>query len=184
MPAVRFPRSTDQRHGQRTIAASGVGDLAGWASSPLLFAAGSQLAVVDLLSSGAAAPVVVATALVINLRGCAAGRRDVAERLNVGVDHRDVPAADAQAGAHRRANDRRSAASSDRDGRLRDDRRHRIDHQRRYRRVPGAAGLLGHAAWDVYDHRANKVAVRSLAEFCFVLDTLLAVAIVIVAVRD
>jgi hypothetical protein len=46
-----------------------------------------------------------------------------------------------------------------------------------------AAGLLGHAAWDVYHHRINKVVVRSMAEFCFVLDTLLAVIIVIVTVR-
>jgi hypothetical protein len=46
-----------------------------------------------------------------------------------------------------------------------------------------AAGLLGHAAWDVYHYRANKVVVRSLAEFCFVLDTLLAVAMVIVTAR-
>jgi hypothetical protein len=46
-----------------------------------------------------------------------------------------------------------------------------------------AAGLLAHAAWDVYHHRVNKVVVRSMAEFCFVLDTLLAVAIVIVTVR-
>jgi hypothetical protein len=46
-----------------------------------------------------------------------------------------------------------------------------------------AAGLLGHAAWDVWHHRANRVVVRSLAEFCFVLDTLLAVAMVMVAVR-
>jgi hypothetical protein len=46
-----------------------------------------------------------------------------------------------------------------------------------------ALGLLGHAAWDVYHYRANKVVVRSLAEFCFVLDTALAVAIVIVTVR-
>jgi hypothetical protein len=46
-----------------------------------------------------------------------------------------------------------------------------------------AAGLLGHAAWDVYHHRVDKVVVRSLAEFCFVLDTLLAVVIVIVTVR-
>jgi EmrB/QacA subfamily drug resistance transporter len=43
-----------------------------------------------------------------------------------------------------------------------------------------AAGLLGHAAWDVYHHRTNRVVVRSLAEFCLVLDTALAVAIVIV----
>jgi hypothetical protein len=46
-----------------------------------------------------------------------------------------------------------------------------------------AAGLLGHAAWDVYHHRVNKVVVRSMAEFCCVLDTLLAVALVIAAVR-
>jgi hypothetical protein len=45
-----------------------------------------------------------------------------------------------------------------------------------------AAGLLGHAAWDVYHHRVNRVVVRSLAEFCLVLDTALAVAIVIVTV--
>jgi hypothetical protein len=47
-----------------------------------------------------------------------------------------------------------------------------------------AAGLLAHAAWDVYHHWANKVVVRSLAEFCFVLDTLLAVAIVIFTLRS
>jgi hypothetical protein len=46
-----------------------------------------------------------------------------------------------------------------------------------------AAGLLGHAAWDVYHHRTGKVVVRSMAEFCVVLDTLLALAMVIVAVR-
>lgn len=45
-----------------------------------------------------------------------------------------------------------------------------------------AGGLLGHAAWDVYHHWANKVVVRSMAEFCCVLDTLLAVAILTVAV--
>ena len=47
-----------------------------------------------------------------------------------------------------------------------------------------AAGLLGHAAWDVYHHWANKVVVRSMAEFCFVLDTLLALAIVVATVRS
>jgi hypothetical protein len=46
-----------------------------------------------------------------------------------------------------------------------------------------AAGLLGHAAWDAHHHRANEVVVRSMAEFCFVLDTLLAIAIVIATVR-
>lgn len=46
-----------------------------------------------------------------------------------------------------------------------------------------AAGLLAHAAWDVHYHRANKVVSRSLAEFCFVLDALLALAIVVATVR-
>lgn len=46
-----------------------------------------------------------------------------------------------------------------------------------------AAGLFAHAAWDVYHHWANRVVSRSLAEFCFVLDTLLAIVIVIVTVR-
>ena len=46
-----------------------------------------------------------------------------------------------------------------------------------------AAGLLGHAAWDVYHHRVNRVVVRSLAEFCVVLDTLLAIVIVVITVR-
>jgi hypothetical protein len=41
-----------------------------------------------------------------------------------------------------------------------------------------AAGLLGHAAWDADHYRANRVVVRSMAEFCLVLDTALAVAIV------
>jgi len=45
-----------------------------------------------------------------------------------------------------------------------------------------AAGLLGHAAWDVHHHRTNRVVLRSLAEFCLVLDAALAVAIVIVTV--
>jgi hypothetical protein len=45
-----------------------------------------------------------------------------------------------------------------------------------------ATGLLGHAVWDLYHHRVNRVVVRSLAEFCLVLDTALAVAIVIVTV--
>jgi hypothetical protein len=46
-----------------------------------------------------------------------------------------------------------------------------------------AAGLLGHAAWDVYHYRVDRVVRRSLAQFCFVLDTLLAVVIVVVALR-
>jgi hypothetical protein len=46
-----------------------------------------------------------------------------------------------------------------------------------------AAGLLGHAAWDAYHHRVNRVVARSMAEFCFVLDPLVAVAIVVVTAR-
>jgi hypothetical protein len=44
--------------------------------------------------------------------------------------------------------------------------------------------LIGHAAWDAYHHRANKVVVRSFAELCFVLDTLVAVVIVIATVSE
>lgn len=47
-----------------------------------------------------------------------------------------------------------------------------------------AAGLLGHAGWDAYHHWTNRVVTRSLAEFCFVLDVLLAVAIVVVTARS
>ncbi|MEU6861293.1 hypothetical protein AB0B28_20770 [Glycomyces sp. NPDC046736] len=46
-----------------------------------------------------------------------------------------------------------------------------------------AAGLLAHAAWDVYHHRVERVVSRSLAEFCVVLDTILAVVIVVVTLR-
>jgi hypothetical protein len=45
-----------------------------------------------------------------------------------------------------------------------------------------AAGLLARAAWDAYHHWTGKVVVRSMAEFCFVLDVLLAVFIVIVTI--
>ncbi|YCI06209.1 hypothetical protein M1D34_29765 (plasmid) [Ensifer sp. D2-11] len=46
-----------------------------------------------------------------------------------------------------------------------------------------AAGLAAHAGWDVYHHVKNKVVVRSMAEFCFVLDTALAIVIVLATVR-
>jgi hypothetical protein len=46
-----------------------------------------------------------------------------------------------------------------------------------------AAGLFAHAGWDAYHHRANKVVARSMAEFCFVLDVLLALAIVVATLR-
>lgn len=45
-----------------------------------------------------------------------------------------------------------------------------------------AFGLLGHAAWDLYHHRTGKVVARSMAEFCLVLDTALAVAIIVATV--
>ncbi|MFG3343252.1 hypothetical protein [Glycomyces sp. NPDC048151] len=47
-----------------------------------------------------------------------------------------------------------------------------------------AAGLLGHAAWDVWHHRTERVVSRSLAEFCFVLDTLAAAAMIAVALTN
>lgn len=47
-----------------------------------------------------------------------------------------------------------------------------------------AAGLLAHAAWDVHHHRANKAVVRSLAEFCCVLDIVLALVVLAVTIRN
>lgn len=41
-----------------------------------------------------------------------------------------------------------------------------------------AAGWLGHAAWDLYHHRTDRVVPRPWAEWCFVLDVIGAVAIV------
>jgi hypothetical protein len=40
-----------------------------------------------------------------------------------------------------------------------------------------AAGLIGHAVWDIVHYWANRVAARTYAEFCAVLDILLAAAI-------
>ncbi|WP_219412490.1 hypothetical protein [Pseudonocardia nigra] len=45
-----------------------------------------------------------------------------------------------------------------------------------------AAGLLAHAAWDVHHHRTERVVARSMAEFCAVLDTVLALVVLIVTV--
>lgn len=45
-----------------------------------------------------------------------------------------------------------------------------------------AAALLAHAGWDVYHHRTGRVVVRSMAEFCCVLDTVLAVLVLVVTV--
>ena len=45
-----------------------------------------------------------------------------------------------------------------------------------------AAGLLAHAAWDAYHHRIGKVVSRSMTEFCFVLDTVAAIAMIVVVI--
>jgi len=39
------------------------------------------------------------------------------------------------------------------------------------------AGLLGHAAWDVWHHVRRAVVARSYAEFCAVLDLVLAIVV-------
>lgn len=42
-----------------------------------------------------------------------------------------------------------------------------------------AAGLFGHAAWDAYHFRKDKVVARSFAEWCGVVDFLLGIAVVL-----
>ncbi|WP_194408828.1 hypothetical protein [Microbacterium cremeum] len=42
-------------------------------------------------------------------------------------------------------------------------------------------GLLAHAAWDVYHLRTQRVVASSMAEFCCVLDTVLAVTLIVVS---
>jgi hypothetical protein len=42
------------------------------------------------------------------------------------------------------------------------------------------AGLLVHTAWDIYHYRTDRVVVRSMALFCAVLDTFLAVVVLVV----
>lgn len=43
-----------------------------------------------------------------------------------------------------------------------------------------ASALLGHAGWDLYHHRTGRVVSRSLAEFCGVLDVLVAIVVAVV----
>jgi hypothetical protein len=43
-----------------------------------------------------------------------------------------------------------------------------------------AASLLAHALWDAYHHHVDRVVVRSMSEFCGVLDTLLAIWVIAV----
>ncbi|WP_067822627.1 hypothetical protein [Nocardia inohanensis] len=41
-----------------------------------------------------------------------------------------------------------------------------------------AAGLLAHTAWDIRHFRTGRVVVRSMSEFCMVLDTVLAIVVI------
>ncbi len=43
-----------------------------------------------------------------------------------------------------------------------------------------SVALFAHAAWDVWHHRTRRVVVRSLAEFCGVLDVLVGVGVLVV----
>jgi len=47
-----------------------------------------------------------------------------------------------------------------------------------------AGGLLGHAAWDAYHHRVNRVVTRSYAEWCGVVDALLGLAVLLVVLAS
>lgn len=47
-----------------------------------------------------------------------------------------------------------------------------------------AVALLGHAAWDIYHHRTDRVVNRSLAQFCAVLDILVAALVAIMALSS
>jgi hypothetical protein len=47
-----------------------------------------------------------------------------------------------------------------------------------------AAALVGHAAWDIYHHRTGRVVDRSLAEFCAVLDVLVAALVAVIALTS
>ncbi|MEV1065641.1 hypothetical protein [Streptomyces sp. NPDC050263] len=46
-----------------------------------------------------------------------------------------------------------------------------------------AGGLLGHALWDARHHRIDRVVVRPYAEFCLVLDVVVAALVVIVTLN-
>lgn len=46
-----------------------------------------------------------------------------------------------------------------------------------------AAGLVGHALWDLAHHRADRVVPRPYAEFCVVFDLLAAAALIAAALR-
>lgn len=46
-----------------------------------------------------------------------------------------------------------------------------------------AGALLAHAAWDIHHHRLDRVVSRSFAEFCAVLDVLVAAVVAVTAFR-
>lgn len=47
-----------------------------------------------------------------------------------------------------------------------------------------AVALVGHAAWDVHHRRTDRVVNRSLAQFCAVLDILVAALVTIIALSS
>ncbi len=47
-----------------------------------------------------------------------------------------------------------------------------------------AAALFAHAAWDIYHHHVGRVVDRSMAQFCAVLDILVAAFVAILALRS
>ena len=47
-----------------------------------------------------------------------------------------------------------------------------------------AAALLGHAGWDIHHFRADRVVAQSLAQFCAVLDVLVAVFVAVLALHS
>jgi hypothetical protein len=47
-----------------------------------------------------------------------------------------------------------------------------------------AGALLGHAAWDIHHHRTGRVVDRSLAQFCAVLDILVAALVAVITLTS
>lgn len=47
-----------------------------------------------------------------------------------------------------------------------------------------SAALLGHAGWDIHHHRTDRVVDHTLAQFCAVLDILVALAVAVLALRS
>ncbi|HEY5879569.1 MAG TPA: hypothetical protein VIU11_11715 [Nakamurella sp.] len=47
-----------------------------------------------------------------------------------------------------------------------------------------AGALLGHAAWDIHHHGTGRVVDHSLAQFCAVLDILVAALVAVIALTQ